>query len=94
MRLENWSIQDRQLNTFFAAPELAIPCLHGAVYGSPHFPDGYRIRTSAIKGRRGESVVTYTGHEYELGAVNPEYEKFAPGAREDLMRKLKEVSCA
>jgi len=92
MKLEQWSLQDRQPNTFIQLPELAVPVLHGMVYGSDHFPDGTYIVTSRLKGKRGETVVTVTGHEYEVGFVNPEYEKFCPGALERLFKGLKEMA--
>ena len=72
MRLENWSIRWRGNRQ----------CLGGNVYGHPEHKDGQPIVTSPINGNQGGRVQTRSGSDYELGAVDPEWERRFPGARD------------
>lgn len=80
MRLENWAITFTQQDPF-KAPEQAATQLTGEVYGHPRFDDGTFVVTSKIVGTQDEIVKTYSGSEYELGVVHPEYELRFPDAR-------------
>jgi len=75
----------------FQAPEIATAVLNGLVYGHPRHHDGKRVSTSRVKGKRDGRVVTFSGSEYILGEVAPNYEKAFPGARERLMKSLPKV---
>lgn len=88
LRLENWSIGIGG-DDIYLAPELQPKYLHGLVYGHPKFNDGEEINTSSIvridKDR--EMVLTYSGSEYVLGDIDPEYEKQFPDAKNTLFKK-------
>lgn len=92
MKLENWSFTAKG-NDGFKAPEQLIPCLQGNVFGhsNPKNHDGKFIATSRLMGKRNGRVVTQTGSEYELGEVDPNYEKAFPNAKERLLSKLNEI---
>lgn len=78
MRLENWSA----VRGAYKAPEQG-GYLIGDVYGHPTRPDGRCIRTSTIVkiDPVAETIETRSGSIYELGKVDPDYEKVFPGAR-------------
>ena len=82
LRLEQWSI----INTGspYAGPELVSQRLHGRVYGHPRFDDGEWVTTSPIKAVEDGVVTTYSGSQYELGEVDPQYEVAFPNAHERL----------
>ncbi len=65
-RLENWSV----------VVDFAGECLQGQVYNHPNFPEGYSVRTSAIKSSNGRTVITASGSKYTLGNVDPNYVKW------------------
>jgi hypothetical protein len=88
MRLENWSVVFSETDPYLA-PELQKIALHGNVYGHPRFDDGSSVTTSTIKELRGELIITNSGSEYELGEVDPEYEKRYPEARQRIFKSLK-----
>ena len=89
-RLENWSVVPQTYDPY-KAPEQWIPCLEGCAYAHCKFKDSQLITTSRIVGKRGDKVITFSDSEYELGDVNPTYEKFYPNAKERLLKSLKEV---
>lgn len=72
MRLENWSVRARG----------GRQCLVGAVYGHPHHDDGKIVCTSGINGNQNGRAQTRNGSDYELGTIDPEWERRFPGARE------------
>lgn len=79
MRLENWAV----VNTDpYRAPEDQKPHLSGKVYGHPRFEDGHDIVTSHIVSidAVNHTVTTNSGSVYELGTVDPEWEKQFPDA--------------
>lgn len=81
MKLKNWSI--RQNNDPYSAPELRETILVGDVYGHENqkrFYDGKCIQTSCIVNFNDGVVETNSGSLYELGEVDPEYEKMFPDA--------------
>jgi hypothetical protein len=86
-KMENWSIITTNP---YRAPELGGQMIHGSVYGHPKFPDGSHITTSEIIGRKGELLETYSGSLYELGSIDPQYEKNFPNAFSRIMHSLKE----
>lgn len=80
-KLDKWSVvahpDDR---TPFTPPESVRPCLHGIVTGHPHKEDGTSITTSMIQERLSDGRIRTENTVYELGDVEPEYEKQFPGA--------------
>lgn len=87
-RLENWSIVGTDP---YLPPERQRQDLTGEVFDHPNkrFTDGKRIYTSRIIGRTtGDRIITASGNQYELGEVDPEYEKAFPNARSRLLKTL------
>ena len=74
MRLENWSVVSYY--------EEEGGSIHGEVYGNPKFIDGHHVVTSMVEAidpvKR--TVTTHSGSVYELGKVDPEWEKIFPDA--------------
>jgi hypothetical protein len=91
MKLERWSIVSK-IAPAFCPPEDSAFCLHGIVTGHPRYADGKEVRTSQVVHRRGKNIVTRSGHEYELGNANADYEMLFPNARERLLARLE--ACA
>jgi hypothetical protein len=92
-QLKNWSYGSGEVNPY-TPPELIVTRLAGNVYNYPNpnrHPDGKFITTSAVMGKRNGKVVTYSGSEYELLDVDPEYEKLFPNAKERLMNRLPNI---
>ena len=85
IRINNWSI----VGDTYSAPELQRLCLKGEVYGHPRIEDGEMVKTSSIKGLDGEHIISYSGTKYQLGSVDPDYEKLYPGAKERLLKVLR-----
>jgi hypothetical protein len=91
-RLENWSY--RLKGNGYTPPEFCTTHLAGNVYGYKNperHPDGKNIVTSSIIGIKNGLIVTSHGSEYELGVVDPLYEKEYPGAKERLLKNLKSI---
>ena len=88
MRLENWSVVFSD-NDPYLHPELQTLSLCGNVFNHPRFKDGKRVTTSSIKGFDGELIMTSSGSKYELGEIDPEYEKLYPDAKNRLLNSLK-----
>lgn len=88
MKIERWSMVSRARSHH--APEIGLFSLCGRVYGHPSFDEGHSIITSAIVKRKGDSIVTESNSVYELGEVDPEYEKLFPNAKERLLAQLHE----
>lgn len=84
MRLENWSIVQRNPDPY-KAPELQRQYLHGKIFGHPDYEDGTEITTSAIWAIRDNLIITKSGSEYALGEVDPKYEAAFPDARNRLL---------
>ena len=85
MRIENWSLADTSYDPY-KAPEQLRPRLAGKVYSHPRFADGEDVITSPIVGVEGDKVRTLSGSLYELGEVDPSYEKVFPGARDRVLK--------
>ena len=90
MKLENWCIISRAFPCL-QAPEQERSCLHGFVSGHVRCSDGKEVTTSMVTSRNGDKVVTKSGSEYELGAVDAAYESLFPNARERLLTGLRPV---
>lgn len=89
MKLENWSLI---VSTDpYRPPEQMTIHLHGNVFGNKQFPDGLEIKTSSVMGKRNGKAVTKSGSEYELGEVNPRYEREYPNAKERFFVSAKEI---
>jgi hypothetical protein len=90
-RIEQWSVVVGEINPYMA-PEQVTQHLHGRVYDHPDFQDGELATTSRIVGARigkeGDFILTYSGREYALGEVSPEYEARFPGAEARLINSL------
>jgi hypothetical protein len=85
MKLENWALVDRPCDGlhFFA--------IHGTVYGNSKFADGEVITTSSIVDAFIENNVIQiqTRHNlYELGIIDPEYDKAYPNALERMKQSI------
>lgn len=94
IRLEAWSLIDRQPGDFLRLPERAVVCLHGRCFGHPDFPNGHVITTSPVKGRDGEFVVVESGKRYELGDATASYAVLVPNAKARLLAQLPQVHAA
>ena len=86
MLIENWSLV---MTNPYQAPECQSPSLAGEVHGHPKRPNGQAITTSPIKKIKGNLVETASGSFYELGKMDPEYEKRYPDALARLSAKEK-----
>jgi hypothetical protein len=88
MRIENWAIVSPTPDPY-APPETLELSLQGKVFNHPRFDDGHIIITSSIIGKNDENeILTCSGSSYELGQVNPLYEKKFPGARNRLLNSF------
>lgn len=80
-KLDKWLVvphlDDR---TPFTSPESVRPCLHGIVTDHPNHKDGTSITTSVIQERLPDGRIRTENTIYELGDVEPQYEKQFPGA--------------
>lgn len=85
-RLERWSVFDDA--DPYRAPEDQAKRLQGYVYGNPRFEEGEHVYTTAIVGIAGGLMVTRSGSRYELGEVDPAYEKLYPNAKERLLASV------
>jgi 7-cyano-7-deazaguanine synthase len=88
-KINNWSLGGHPTSPY-QAPETNLR-LHGVVTGHPNFPDGSEVTTSRIKEVRNGKVYTHTGSEYELGTVDPEYEKLYPNALHRLLSRAIQI---
>jgi hypothetical protein len=86
IRLDNWSVVND--GDPYKAPEQQESRLHGNAFGHPRFDDGKTITTSAILTKDGDLILTRSGSRYELGDIDPEYEKIYPNARKRLIDSL------
>ena len=86
-KLESWSVIAGEVSPY-TAPELIRPKLHGKVYGHPRFTDGDEVTTSPFLRAEGEVIITASGTRYELGEVDPQYEKTYPNARERVFKTI------
>ena len=98
-RLEQWAVVRAQISPYMA-PEQPLQCLQGILSDHGRMPDGSDVTTSPIIGKRlvdlgiGEQryvVVTRSGTEYLLGAIDPLYEDIFPDAEVRLFKSLPEV---
>ena len=88
-KLERWSIVNHILDPD-VSPVVQEHCLYGIVSGHPSIKDGHIMLTSHITSLEGDLVVTFLGTKFELGEIDPEYEKEFPGAKEKLFNSLRE----
>ena len=85
-RLENWSLHFKGGD--YDPPESWTQHLVGTVYNykdPARHPDGKRIVTSTIAGIEDGLVITAHGSRYQLGEVDPDYEKEFPNAKERIL---------
>ena len=82
-KLENWS------TILYVDGKNDRVVLHGYVYGHPRHKDGKEVSTTEFKLCTDDGLIqTQSGTVYELGAVDPEYEKLFPDARRRLMANI------
>lgn len=66
-----------------------VVSLCGRVFGHPDFVDGESITTSPIVGKNDQNhVLTVSGSSYELGQVDPNYDRLFPDAKNILFGSL------
>ena len=90
-KLDNWCVTFHPFDrpSAFTPPECVRKCLHGIVTGHHKKADGTSVTTSYIERKtQTNQIVTSSGTIYDLGDVDPEYEKQYPGALETLLRSL------
>jgi hypothetical protein len=90
VRIENWSIVTPPGSDGYTDPAACGISLRGVISGHAKHADGKTARTSRIRGKRRGMVVT-SKTEYELGAVDPQYEAVMPNAKNRLMNTLPEL---
>jgi hypothetical protein len=86
-KLQHWSLHSRPLGEW-QSPEQDGVRVFGYVYGHPLHRDGKEVLTSPVIRCSANRIVTRSGSEYELGAVNPAYERRYPGALDRLLIRL------
>jgi hypothetical protein len=80
IKLEEWSVV-RLENDYFS-PEQNVLRFAGHAYNHPKFDDGHPVITTCIVGYKNGVFITRSGSQYELGVVDPDYEKVYPNALE------------
>ena len=90
MKLNDWVLAH---NGSYLPIHYPLDCarLHGLVSGHPDIDEGERITTSCITGVSEDGCIeTQSGSVYELGDVEPEYDKKFPDARNILLKRLRD----
>ena len=80
--LQNWCLVGDP--SPYVAPEAREAVLCGNVYGSPKFPDGDRIMTSAIIRWIDDETIETQNTIYKLGAKDEDYKLFLQGYEANL----------
>ena len=62
----------------------------GFVFGHPRHLDGKELLTSPVMRCSANRIVTRSGSEYELGSVDPAYERRYPDALKRLFARLEQ----
>lgn len=89
IKLENWAVV--QFEESYSAPELCSLHFKGFAYGHPKYEDGYPIVTTRIVSYKDGIFTTYSGSQYELGTVDPDYEKVYPNALDRVFESAKNL---
>ncbi len=87
MRLEHWSLRSRPYGRWESPEEKGV-CLFGHVVGHPLHQDGKEVLTTSILHFGVDCIVTKSGSEYQLGTVDPDYERRYPRALQRLLKVL------
>lgn len=87
--LNNWSVITPP--DPYRPPEARTSHLHGIVYNHGSFKDGEEVTTSAIVGIKDSTILTRSGSEYVLAAVNPSYEAAFPNAKVRIIDHLNKL---
>lgn len=89
MKIENWSVCTPNPDPY-KPPEMQQISLQGRVYGHPRpsLKDGDHIVTSTITGVTCDGHIKTLNSEYELGEIDPAYEKEFPDAKAKLITSL------
>jgi hypothetical protein len=64
--------------------------LFGFVFGHPRHLDGKELLTSPVVRCHANRIVTRSGSEYELGSIDPAYERRYPDALNRLFARLEQ----
>ena len=62
--------------------------MFGFIFGHPRHLDGKELLTSPVMRCRANHIVTRSGSEYELGSIDPAYERRYPDALQRLFARL------
>jgi hypothetical protein len=87
-KLQNWSLHSRPPGQW-QSPEEDGGRVFGFVFGNPRHLDGKELLTSAVMRCSANHIVTRSGSEYELGSIDPAYERRYPDALQRLFAHLK-----
>lgn len=85
-RIENWCFTSH--GDQYTPPEMMVPVLRGNVVN--HYRIGSREdqTTSRLLGRTEDGMLVTKNTVYELGEIDPGYEKAFPGAKDRLISQL------
>jgi hypothetical protein len=88
-RLQNWSLCARPPGGW-QSPDNDGVRVFGFVFGHPRHLDGKELITSPVMRCFDNLVVTRSGSEYELGSIDPAYERRYPDALQRLFACLEQ----
>jgi len=88
-RLQNWSLHSRPPGEWHSPEEDGVR-VSGFVFGHPRHLDGKELLTSPVMRCCDNHVVTRSGSEYELGSIDPAYERRYPNALQRLFVRLEQ----
>ena len=88
--LNNWAVI--QFESEYTPPEMIALHFKGNVFGHPKFKDGSPIITTEIVSYKNNIFTTYSGSQYKLGEVDPEYEKIFPNALERILKSAENIN--
>ena len=84
LKINNWCVTAQA--DAYTPPEGIRECLGGEVVNHPKYPNQVKsLLTSAIVGYEDGCIKVASGHLYELGTVDPDYEKAYPNAYQRLI---------
>jgi hypothetical protein len=86
-RLQCWSLFSKPPGEW-EPPEKDGVRVFGFVFGHPRHLDGKELLTSPVLRCCANRIVTRSGSEYELGSIDPAYERRYPGSLRRLCVRL------
>ena len=90
IRIENWSVCVSPHVDAYTPPEYITQHLQGAVTNHPKFGNIRNLVTSPIVGLVDGCIKVKSGKLYELGTIDPNYEKAYPNAHQRLFASFYE----